>query len=112
MEEFPGYKPSQEEIDKAESMMEWWQRRGTDIREADYGQMTEQERARHRAMVMKGEMYFDAMKAAGFPDKSPEEMLKDIRAGIRQKSKDGRTVDEVLEKAREEFERKYPEGTP
>jgi len=38
-------------------------------------------------------------------------MLEDIRAGIRQKSKDGKTVDEVLEEARAEFERKYPEET-
>ena len=92
-------------------MMAWWQARGTKLREGEYGELNEQERATWREMQMKGEMYFNAIKAAGFPDKSPEEMLEDIRAGIRQKSKDGKTVDEVLEEARAEFERKYSDGT-
>lgn len=107
IEKSEGYKPSQEEIDNAESIMAWWQARDPAFREGTYGQLSEEQRASYREMQIKGEIYREAMKKSGFLDRSLDEMMGDIRAGKMQKSKDGKTVAEVLGEARAEFEKRF-----
>ena len=111
MEEYKGYKPNQEEINKAESMMAWWKKYGSQLREGTYGQLNEQERATWREMQMKGEMYMKKFKDAGLLDKSMDELLEDARRGVPQISKEGETVGQLLEEASAEFEKAFPKGS-
>ena len=112
MEEYPGYyKPSPEEIEKAESMMKWWQKYGSQLREGTYGQLNEQERATWREMQMKGEMYMNKLKKAGLLDKSFDELLQDAKEEVVQKSQDGKTASQLLEEASNEFDGAFPKGS-